>query len=224
MPVTKASFNYYTINKKPIDFKEKIDAQLNKLKLQKDINSNIFNKSGIDNTIKNAIQQDINKFSENKVLLMGDIPPNIPYDSPYISLRQILKNIKATQKAKFNELMTKKETTLKTIEQDPTLYLFHKIDENKFQRYQELTQKLEEIATQLSKKPKNSPKLRIDKQNIAKERGSMLKDRKDLKKRGSKSKKDEFKEYWNDFMELYRSVAQEHGRILAKPKALKKNK
>lgn len=222
IPIAKATFNYYTINKKPTDYDQKTQDELKKLEIDfKDLNSFINFKINdkkisdlIDKKISESIFNDIKDEMKKKGaqhLLLGDIPATIHYDKTYVSLRQILKNIKAKQKAIFYELMTKKDITLDTIKKDNSLYLFHSISLYDFNDFKSKTEELNKLAIKINQAISEDEKkvLRSKKENIAKERGNLLKDK---------------FQYWKKFMELYRTVAQTHGRILAKLKGIEKEK
>ncbi len=215
IPVAKATFNYYTINKKPTDYKEKIDKQIKKLSYKNDntifdISKNKITNDKIKNAICNDIQAEMQKNNATQ-LLLGDIPASVKINNTYISLRQVLKNIKAKQKSQFNELMTLKDTTLQTVKNRSHLYLFHNITKKDFDEYKQKTEKLEEIATKINQSHSEEEKkrLRFNKEKIAKERGELL--------------KNNFTD-WKTFMELYRTVAQKHGKILSTLKGIEKER
>ena len=150
-------------------------------------------------------KKDINKLKGNKTLLLGDSPTlDIDKNS---SLRQILKNIKAEQKKRFNELMQRQEkiNNLK----DSDLYLFKNIGENLFDKYAEKTKEIMGVATKLSENDGDKKKLNSEKQKIAQERGELL--------------KNEFDD-WKNFNNFYRDISQKHGRILSQIKGIEKEK
>lgn len=227
IPIAKATFNYYTINKNPIDYEEKINGEHDKLRVINDINiiislATVYKRDKtIDReykpseSIKNALKNDINTELQqynSSYLLLGHLPAFIQPGYNYVSLRHILKKIKARQKAKFNELMQKAETNIKSIKNEPTLYLFHCISEEIFNDYKEKTNKIQDLANQLnreniSEEQKND--LRTQKETIAKERGEILKD----KIPG-----------WKNYMLLYQSVAKKHGKILSKLKGIERER
>lgn len=177
IPIAKATFNYYTINKKPVDYNQKIKEQLGKLKVNIDVKSimAIAKHSNLSKSIQLAIMNDINRVvQQNSVLLLGDIPPTITLNYDYASLRQILKNIKANQKKKFNEMMTKEDFTFKGLKNNQELYLFNTITtEELFTEYKQKTQEIEKIATQINQSKSD-----------------------DVKKKSSKSKRKDCQRTW----------------------------
>ena len=211
LPIAKASFNYYTINKKQGDFTDKIKklkqdlqiADLDKIVTYFDRNTAKY-KPVI--THNEALKNDVKEAKENNTLLLGDAPMlNI---ENYASLRQILKNIKAEQKKQFNELMQNEESfdDLK----NSNLYLFKSISEQQFNEYTDKTEELEEIGTELSSQTLNDNKrkqLQSQKQIKAKARGNLL--------------KDGFTD-WKNFANYYRQISQKHGKILAQLKGIEK--
>jgi hypothetical protein len=227
IPIAKASFNYYTINKNPIDYEEKVNNEFNKLKVINDINriislaivrkkdKTIAREYKPPESIKNALKNDINNELQQKnssCLLLGHLPSFIQPGYNYVSLRQILKNVKAMQKAKFNELMQKAVTNIESIINEPSLYLFHRISGEIFNDYKERTNKIQDLAIQLnqeniSEEQKNN--LRTQKDTVAKERGKILKDK---------------IPDWKNYMLLYEIVAQKHGIILSKLKGIEKER
>jgi hypothetical protein len=206
LPIAKASLNYYTINKKHIDYSSKIKELKDKLRIDAD---SIFSltKENLSNDIKNAIKSDIQKeIKDNKVLLLGDAPMLRP--DKFISLRQTLKNIKAEQKKQFLEMM-QDNCTYQQLKKSK-LYLLNDIQQSEFNSYTEKTQKLKELGTELSNQnidENTKRKLRSKKQQIAKERGDIM--------------KDSF-QTWKSFAHFYRTISQKHGKILAQLKGIEK--
>lgn len=220
LPIAKASFNFYTINKRPVDFTDK------KNQLARTLSVSLDNFKLVNSTPAywELIKADVAKFSRGKTLLLGNAPMLEEYSaSNSISLRQILKNIKAKQKAAFNELMQQKMTyddfcQIKANEYvfkdggATPMYLFKDIGKGQYDSYFELTQKIEKIATDLSdQKGKLSEDekehKRSNKEKLAKERGNLLK---------------ETFANWKNFAEVYRKVAQNHGKTLASLKGIEK--
>lgn len=215
LQIAKASFNYYTINKKPIDFKEKINKLEDSLhiKSMESINTFFNRKKGkqdfyLKKEIFDLLNTDIqNAFLEKQTscLFLGEVPM---IDKEYVSLRDILKNIKAKQKKLFNELMQNNSShnDLKNSE----LYLFNKISKELFMDYLNKTEEMEEVGTELSNhhlREEDKKRLRSKKARVTKERGSIM--------------KDNFKE-WKSFADFYRIISQKHGKILAQLKGIEK--
>lgn len=216
LPIAKATFNYYTINKKPTDYAQKIEEQLKELSISDyskkiQINSKLF--LGNDNFKK--VMEDIrNRLKKDNIthLLFGHVPASISLGYEYRSLRQILKNIKAEQKKKFNELMMEDDFTYDKLKKEQDLYLFTSIKKEQFDEYLDKTRKIQELADKINDKSlskEEKENLTSKKQTIAKKRGELLRDK--------------FID-WKKFMEIYRSVAQKHGKILASLKGIEKEK
>ena len=94
--LAKASFNYYTINKKPVDYDRKIEELSGQMQTSLDEwKKNWHFAKGLWSLIETK--------AEGKPLCLGDSPFSDADD--YASLRQILKNILAEQKARFSEMM-----------------------------------------------------------------------------------------------------------------------
>ena len=215
LPIAKASFNYYTINKKEGDFANKIKESKEELTIDNIDRINLksyFNKrAGIheknfQNNLWNLIKADIETAKENNTLLLGDAPM-LNIDN-YACLRQMLKNIKAEQKKQFNELMQNEESYSDL--KNSNLYLFKGITEQQFNEYADKTEELEEIGTELSNQNLNENRrkqLQGQKQAKSKERGNLLKDK--------------FSD-WKNFANFYRQISQKHGKILASLKGIEK--
>ncbi|MEI2758749.1 MAG: hypothetical protein V9G42_04845 [Bacteroidia bacterium] len=153
LPIAKASFNYYTINKKPVDYAQKIKEQKAKLKIT-DWERQVFERTNFSKTIKSNIQLNITDLD---------------------ALRQKLKNIKAHQKAAFNELMTQ-DISYQDLKANNELYLFNTISEQEFNSYKKHTNEIEKKATLLNQSTNDNEKrrLRSDLQKLKKERGSLI--------------------------------------------------
>jgi hypothetical protein len=197
LPVAKASFNFYTLNKNPIDFKRQIEKLNNELKVDWDKVNKYYDKRR-----KNRQYLDNKTFEKIKSDEVTD----------YEQLRQLLKNIKANQKSKFNELITDPNFTYQKLKGNEKLYLFNNITEQQFNEYKQKTEELTDIATKLSNQTERysevqKKNLRAEKQEIAKERGDLL--------------KDEFIA-WKSFANFYRIISQKHGKILTQLKGIKK--
>ena len=129
LPIAKASFNYYTINKKPVDYAQKIQEQKAKLKIT-DWEKQVFERTNFSKTIKANIQLNITDLD---------------------ALRQKLKNIKAQQKAIFNELMTQ-NISYQNLKDNVELYLFNTITEQEFNSYKQQTEEIEKQKKILEEK------------------------------------------------------------------------
>ncbi len=225
MCIAKASFNYYTIDKKEITWKKVEDEIKYKLKtsiedcirnFKTSIERKYSNKSNnkkkegnkiIENfkNIEQYICEEVHN-SSNLPLYLGDSP--FLGSQPYASLRQILKNIKATQKAKFNEHMYKNipynQDDLKE------LYLFKNIKEDEYTKYLALTNEIKKLSDEKNQTSdeKHTNTLTSKIENKAKERGELLKT---------------FKEY-TVFASFYKDIALSHGKLLAKMLAIEKEK
>ena len=217
LPIAKASFNFYTINKKPVDYDDKIkkleknliidvENGIKSIKTYLDINRLYDNRL---NDFFKFIYDDIaEELLNKKVLLIGETP--LQSVTNYANLRQILKNIKSKQKIEFSEML-QKETSYEQLKQS-NLYLFNKITPEQFYAYNEKTKELLEFATKLSNKNLSEDRkklLRTQKQKIAKDRGNIM--------------KNEF-QYWKNFADFYRKIAQKHGKLFAQLKGIEKEK
>jgi hypothetical protein len=215
IPVAKASFNYYIINKKHVEFtREKQDL---KKQLNVDLDK-IFSLSSenFSSDIKQKITADIQKqLKDNMDLLLGDAPMLDIED--YVSLRQNLKNIKAAQKAKFNELMTQ-NLTFQILKNNTELYLFSDILEKDFNEYKNATNEIEKKAAEINqcadKEKEKKKKLRSDLQILKNKRGSLI-------NAADKNNKQKFKTY-KSFANFYRTIAQKHGKLLSKLMGIEK--
>ena len=213
LQIAKASFNYYTINKKPIDFEKKIEDLKKNLNVKDLEKLNVYfdkkekkQKNYLGKKIFSLFETDIQKaLSKNQPLYLGDAPM---IDSAYVSLRQIFKKIKSEQKKQFSELMQNKCSYDEL--KNSNLYLLNDIGLEQFNTYREKTKELEELATKLSNQnllENAKERLRSQKEKIAKERGNIMKDR---------------FQTWKSFANFYRTVSQKHGKILAQLKGIEK--
>ena len=212
-PIAKASFNFYTINKKPIDYTEKIETINKKLKVDFSELKELKWKGSKE--LWSKIKTDIEQRSKGKELLLGEMP--MRDISEYANLRQILKNILSKQKAKFSELMQKEDSCYSDL-QESELYLFDNISEDEFDEYFELTKQIETIATKRNKTHDTAQKkqLRTKLNNLKKERGNLI-------SAACRDTRDMFKAY-KEVAEFYRKVAQNHGRFYAQLKAMEKER
>ena len=220
LPIAKASFNYYTINKKPIDYDygQKKQEQIDKLEINLDSNfdSLIPQHINISNNLKQAIKSDIAdiaKKGKDNTLLLGDAP-FVNHD--YVSIRQILKNIKAEQKKIFSEFIPRDDSTFKNLKTNSRLYLFNDISGEEFNDYKHKTRVIEEKAEKKNQCNNDELKreLNSELQNLKKERGSLI-------NAADRNTKGKFKTY-KAFANIYGKVARDHGRILSTLKGIEK--
>ena len=194
--IAKASLNYYTLNKKPIDFVAKIKELSEKMKV------GLSKQSGFSNNQWAVIEADIKSRCNGKVLCLGDSP--FMEEDKYISLRQELKNILAKQKSSFSEMMQEGVSYRELRSSD--LYLFNSISEEEFNQYKKFTDDIEELSTERNQTQNKDRQQALFTKitNLKKSRGALLR---------------EFVVY-KKFAAWYRNVALNHGRILAQLKAI----
>ena len=213
IPIAKASFNYYTINKKPVDYKSILKNIEEKL-LVADLKTLIPQMFNLSKAVKESITEDIKAKTDNKQLLFGDSPFT---DTNTASLRQILKNIKAEQKGKFQEFMNDNHS-LKDLQEHTELYLFNNITQAEFEEYADLTKQIEAKATNINQCYSESQKrkLRSDMQHLKKLRGALLNvaDKRQISK---------FNAY-KTFANFYGDIAKKHGKLLAQLKGIEKER
>ncbi|MBO5704032.1 MAG: hypothetical protein J6R91_05655 [Bacteroidaceae bacterium] len=209
--IAKASFNYYTLNKKPIDFQQKINELEHSLytclgDCRRDIHCNM--------NLWNAITNDINERTDGKQLCWGDSP--FLEEGTYVSLRQTLKNILAEQKAAFSEMMQDDASYKELRESD--LYLFRGISRKEFDDYKDLTNEIEDIATKKNQTSNDNRKKYLQTQlnNLKKQRGSLI-------SAADYCTKNLFTDY-KAFAAWYRDVAKKHGKIFAQLKGIEKER
>jgi hypothetical protein len=212
LPVAKASFNYYAINKKEIDYKEKIAGLEKELEVVLDRLT-----PPPPQKIKRELLNDISsRLSEGSVLFLGDAP--VAGVEKGGCLRQILKNIKSEQKAAFNEFMTRNPQfdDLK----DKDWYLFKDIGVSEFNRYRMLTNSIENTAAKINqaKNDADKPALRNELITSKRSRGMLI---------NAANKKDGNEKnfiMYKAFADFYRKIAQKHGKILARLKGIEKER
>jgi hypothetical protein len=221
LQVAKASFNYYTVNKKEIDYKGTIEESKKDLKVDrlKESLNRIFDnmKVSISKEVKTELLNDISsRLSNSQDLFLGYAPAAGIEKGNY--LRQILKNIKSEQKAAFNEFMTQNPSfdDLK----GKKLYLFEDISVGEFNAYKKLTVDIGDKATKINQAKNDS-----DKQRLRSELNKRKKERGDLINAANRKNGNEnnFKTY-KAFAEVYRKIAQRHGKILAQLKGIEREK
>jgi hypothetical protein len=221
LTIAKASFNYYTLNKKPIEY---FDERINYLRssLQIDVNNlqslksyyKKANKDQVNLNLFNKIIEEIkNQLTDDAVLLFGEAL--VLEIKNFVSLRQILKNIKSTQKKIFNEEISK-GLTYQDLKQNG-LYLFKDIEEVEFNDYKTLTDKITVKSSEVNNANGEEKKeLTSDLIAIKKERGKLING-------ADKTTKEKFKTY-KEFANFYRYISQKHGGILSKLKGIEKEK
>lgn len=205
--ITKASFNYYTINKKPIDYDRKIEDLSGQMRTTLDEWRRKFQ-------FGKGIWQLIEIKSDDKPLCLGDSPFSDADD--YASLRQILKNILAEQKARFSEMMQDNVSYEDLKNSD--LFLFNNISKDEYDEYLDLTEEIEELATEINQEDNENKlrRLRSDLKRLKKDRGSLI-------NAADKKTKEKFNTY-KTFADFYRKVSQRHGKILAQMKGIEKER
>jgi hypothetical protein len=226
-PLAKASFNYYTIFKNPVDFGEKIKQQKESLiinSIDRGINglNTYYDKKKNKNQIflrKEILQlviDDIKKLIENDTLLLG-YTPDLENDS-VLFLRQILKNIKSEQKKAFNELMQKENLNYTNFKFECKLFLFKNISENEFETYKNITKQIEEKARIRNSSDNNNLKKQLmsEIELLKQKRGKAI-------NAADKSTNGQFVTY-KSFCNFYGNVAKKHGKILNLINGIKKEK
>ena len=216
-PIAKASFNFYTINKRPIDYTRKIDDKNKELKVDWKKCEGWFlgpNKSEDDLLLWNAIKADVERRAKGKELLLGEMPMRDIND--YANMRQILKNILAQQKAEFSEMIQSAESYSSL--QESGLYLFDRISDEDFDKYYELSEDIEETATirNQTRDQNKQRELRTKINRLRKKRGDLLSE-------ACKETKGRFVDY-KRFAAFYRKVAQQHGKLYAQLKGIEKER
>lgn len=212
MCIAKASFNYHTINKKSINFDKEIKNIESRLLTSRQAQEK--NKGGLDNNVWRTAWADVNIKANGLPLCLGD-SPFMEVDS-YASLRNILKNILATQKSQFNEAMQRGDSYSELKESD--LYLFNDISRDEYDKYFNYTEKIEELATKRNQTHDNSLKRELASkiERLKKDRGSLISE-------ADRRNSNYFRTY-KAFAKFYRKVAQSHGRELAKLLGIEKEK
>lgn len=199
--LAKASFNYYTINKRPIDFSKKTEEIKESLIVQEKDFKNYF---------QNKIwKEDILKRANGKTLYYGELP--FDENNEYAYLRQILKNILSEQKSTFNEQM-QKGFSYQELKKRKDLYLFNDITEKTFNSYKEYSKKLKELSDK-----KNSTNNTEEENRLTTEIDKIAKDRGALIQNG------DFPTH-KQFSKINKEIAQKHGREYAKLIGIEKEK
>lgn len=216
-PIAKASFNFYTINKRPIDYTRKIKEINDRLRVDwKKCEEWCFgkNKSANDIIWWKTIKADVERRAKGKELLLGEMPMRDIED--YANLRQILKNILAQQQAEFSEMIQSAESYSSL--QESGLYLFDRISDEDFDEYFNFSEAIEQTATKRNqtRDQYKQRELRTKINRLKKQRGDLLND-------ACRETRDRFVDY-KRFAAFYRKVAQQHGRLYAQLKGIEKER
>ena len=216
-PIAKASFNFYTINKRPIDYTRKIKEINDRLRVDwKKCEEWCFGKNKSANDIRwwKTIKADVERRAKGKELLLGEMPMRDIED--YANLRQILKNILAQQKAEFSEMIQSAESYSSL--QESGLYLFDRISEEEFDEYFDFSEEIEQTATK-----RNQTRDQYKQRELRTKINRLRKQRGDLLSEACRETKDRFMDY-KRFAAFYRKVAQQHGRLYAQLKGIEKER
>ena len=210
--LTKASFNYFTIHKKPIDFQNEINNQQQKNVICIKVENNSFLDSFKSKYNNNTLYKHFENDLKNKKLLLYTTSKK--HNENEIGLLNLLKLKIEKEKKEFNEFIQSKKE-FKSL-QDLNLDLFKNIKEEDYNIYLNLSNQIEKIATQRNDTSNEDEKkiLREKIINLKKQRGDYLQLGKTPKY---------FKDYKN-FAEFYGTVAQRYGNINAKIKGIEKEK
>lgn len=216
-PIAKASFNFYTINKRPIDYTRKIKEINDRLRVDwKKCEEWCFgkNKSANDIIWWKTIKADVERRAKGKELLLGEMPMRDIED--YANLRQILKNILAQQQAEFSEMIQSAESYSSL--QESGLYLFDRISDEDFDEYFNFSEEIEQTATK-----RNQTRDQYKQRELRTKINRLGKQRRDLLNDACRETKDRFVDY-KRFVAFYRKVAQQHGRLYAQLKGIEKER
>ncbi len=216
-PIAKASFNFYTINKRPIDYTRKIKEINDRLRVDwKKCEEWCFGKNKSANDIRwwKTIKADVERRAKGKELLLGEMPMRDIED--YANLRQILKNILAQQRAEFSEMIQSAESYSSL--QESGLYLFDRISDEDFDEYFDFSEEIEETATK-----RNQTRDQYKQRELRTKINRLRKQRRDLLNDACRETRDRFVDY-KRFAAFYRKVAQQHGRLYAQLKGIEKER
>ena len=216
-PIAKASFNFYTINKRPIDYTRKIKEINDRLRVDwKKCEEWCFgkNKSANDIIWWKTIKADVERRAKGKELLLGEMPMRDIED--YANLRQILKNILAQQRAEFSEMIQSAESYSSL--QESGLYLFDRISDEEFDEYFDFSEEIEQTATK-----RNQTRDQYKQRELRTKINRLGKQRRDLLNDACRETRDRFVDY-KRFAAFYRKVAQQHGRLYAQLKGIEKER
>lgn len=216
-PIAKASFNFYTINKRPIDYTRKIKEINDRLRVDwKKCEEWCFGKNKSANDIRwwKTIKADVERRAKGKELLLGEMPMRDIED--YANLRQILKNILAQQRAEFSEMIQSAESYSSL--QESGLYLFDRISDEDFDEYFNFSEEIEQTATK-----RNQTRDQYKQRELRTKINRLGKQRRDLLNDACRETRDRFVDY-KRFVAFYRKVAQQHGRLYAQLKGIEKER
>ena len=216
-PIAKASFNFYTINKRPIDYTRKIKEINDRLRVDwKKCEEWCFGKNKSANDIRwwKTIKADVERRAKGKELLLGEMPMRDIED--YANLRQILKNILAQQRAEFSEMIQSAESYSSL--QESGLYLFDRISDEDFDEYFDFSEEIEQTATK-----RNQTRDQYKQRELRTKINRLRKQRRDLLNDACRETRDRFVDY-KRFVAFYRKVAQQHGRLYAQLKGIEKER
>ena len=216
-PIAKASFNFYTINKRPIDYTRKIKEINDRLRVDwKKCEEWCFGKNKSANDIRwwKTIKADVERRAKGKELLLGEMPMRDIED--YANLRQILKNILAQQRAEFSEMIQSAESYSSL--QESGLYLFDRISDEDFDEYFNFSEEIEQTATK-----RNQTRDQYKQRELRTKINRLGKQRRDLLNDACRETRDRFVDY-KRFAAFYRKVAQQHGRLYAQLKGIEKER
>lgn len=216
-PIAKASFNFYTINKRPIDYTRKIKEINDRLRVDwKKCEEWCFGKNKSANDIRwwKTIKADVERRAKGKELLLGEMPMRDIED--YANLRQILKNILAQQQAEFSEMIQSAESYSSL--QESGLYLFDRISDEEFDEYFDFSEAIEQTATK-----RNQTRDQYKQRELRTKINRLRKQRRDLLNDACRETRDRFVDY-KRFVAFYRKVAQQHGRLYAQLKGIEKER
>ena len=216
-PIAKASFNFYTINKRPIDYTRKIKEINDRLRVDwKKCEEWCFGKNKSANDIRwwKTIKADVERRAKGKELLLGEMPMRDIED--YANLRQILKNILAQQRAEFSEMIQSAESYSSL--QESGLYLFDRISDEDFDEYFNFSEEIEQTATK-----RNQTRDQYKQRELRTKINRLGKQRRDLLNDACRETRDRFMDY-KRFVAFYRKVAQQHGRLYAQLKGIEKER
>ncbi len=229
--LAKASFNYYTINKKEKDF----EKEIRETKKELSVDSLFFKKEDLDFLKRGKfLKEEFNQatkekkniflyeFKESGELQQTEKGKPITLETLY----PILKVFKATQKKFFQEVVSQGVPYEEAIEK---YFLFSSEDKNSedynrktFQIYKEFTEKIKRKGDEINKTSKDSPRYK----NLKEEVSKLRQQRGKLFFQGP-SKRDEplerFAKYLK-FCKIYKDIAMKRGRLIARCKGIEKEK
>lgn len=244
--LAKASFNYYTINKKSNEDELKVEEIKIKARLEEYDAKVIQDIAQRENNLLRDLkifekyEQKNGQEKYHKFLFQSIEEENKkPYlkqteEGETVNLRELYKIMKlyrAEQVALFNEAISKGVNYEDLVTKIPMFAPFKNTDENKnaFKKYNELTVQIQKIADQINIHKNNKEKvkeLKNNKDKIAKTRGKLLfhtglkTGQKDANGKEEILKFDRYKR----FCEIYKDIAMKRGRLIARLKGIEKEK